>query len=585
MKTRPPSSWTAVALAGALLIAAALVLAAWPGTAQAQICTVRTPSLQGHYVGDCVAGFASGRGRATGVDRYEGSFRDGQPTGQGVYTYADGRRFEGEFVDGRVNGRARFFYTNGDVLEGEFIHNRLSGQGRLLRASGEAVNVRWQGHGLVMVQPAAPTAAAPAPAATPSPYPAQPWPAPAPAPAPPGNAQAWPTAAPGQPPNSPAPAAALSASDAGWEARLDFDDLFPSFILATATRKPLATPASSRGLDSPRGDPLAHTEGLRVLTGRAPAAAARTRAVLGQSELIYLGDNWGLVGIRFRNPQPGTRVTVRLTIDEIAEPTEESFVLDRVGEHALYPRVRYRYDKLRTQGQPMPVNISWQVLVNGQPAGSQHRVARVRAVNDVPIMLATARGVENLAWVFGGFVTEDAPWVADLINKAFAGYDTGALGYQVKPEVVDQQVRIVYDYLQKRGVRYSNITTGSARSDRVASQMVRFPSESMAAAQANCVDGTVLMATVLRRMGIEPLIITGPGHALLGYLRQPLKKGEQPDLAFVETTMVGSAPFAKALAQGRAQVQEWEEKAADDPVFTAVVVAAIRQQGVMPIAR
>jgi hypothetical protein len=146
------------------LLAALVLPAAALAQGSGNFCIVRTPSLQGSYTGDCVAGYASGRGRAVGTDRYEGSFLNGQPMGQGVYTFADGRRFEGEFVDGKVSGRARFYYTNGDVLEGEFRDNLLSGAGRMLRPNGEAVAVMMVNGGLVPLQQQAPVAAA-APAA------------------------------------------------------------------------------------------------------------------------------------------------------------------------------------------------------------------------------------------------------------------------------------------------------------------------------------------------------------------------------------------------------------------------------------
>lgn len=72
--------------------------------AQGAACTVHDPALLGTYEGDCVAGVASGKGRAIGRNRYEGSFRDGRATGYGIYTTSDGRRYEGEFLDGRPHG-------------------------------------------------------------------------------------------------------------------------------------------------------------------------------------------------------------------------------------------------------------------------------------------------------------------------------------------------------------------------------------------------------------------------------------------------------------------------------------------------
>jgi hypothetical protein len=371
-----------------------------------------------------------------------------------------------------------------------------------------------------------------------------------------------------------------------WAPRLDMEDIFPSFILATATRKPPAQPApGSRSASAPRGDSLGQHP-LEFL-GRAPAAAPQARLALGQNDATYMGDAWGLVGIRFRNTQPGAVVTLRIAIDEIAEPTEATFTLPNAGDYALYPKIRYRYDRLRSILQPFPVNVTWTLLVNGQLAGSHNTATRVRSVQDAPLAVMTPRGVERLLWVFTAYVTEDAAWLDELIKEAFAGMNAGALGYQVNAAGVDAQVAAVYNMLKKRGVKYSSITTTSSTAERVGSQIVRFPSDSIRTAQANCVDGTVLMASLLRKMGIEPIIVTGPGHALLGYFRQPppTKQGEKPDFAFVETTMIADAPFADAVKQGFAVVNNWAEKHGEDPRFQLMSVFRARESGVAPIAR
>jgi hypothetical protein len=158
----------AAALRLALLLAPALpVLAQSPGNH----CHVRLLPLQGLYAGDCSGGIAHGRGRAQGVDVYEGEWREGLPHGLGVYRFADGRRFEGRFEAGKVQGLARFVYANGDLLEGEFRGDQLAGTGRLVRAGGEALAVQMQGGALVVVAgaPAATAPASPPAAAAPPP--------------------------------------------------------------------------------------------------------------------------------------------------------------------------------------------------------------------------------------------------------------------------------------------------------------------------------------------------------------------------------------------------------------------------------
>lgn len=529
------------------LITAALALASLG--AAAQNCMLRDANLRGRYDGDCLRGWANGLGRAEGKDRYEGAFMDGHAHGQGVYSFADGRRFEGLFVMGRVNGAARFHYGNGDVLEGEFRNDRLQGAGRLVKRGGQVLLVEMNGGTLVPV-PAA--VAVPAPGTLP------------------GSPGAAPTALPvadGPPQN--------------WQARLDFDDLFPSFILSTVSLKPprasgQATRTAGGAANNPAGDAL----GLASVGG-----GERGRAVAANADVHYLGDPWGLVGIRLRNAKPGSQVTVAVQADALAEPTRESFTLDRVGDYALYPRLRYRFDRLRDTVTPGPVSVHWSVWVDGQPRGSATQAARLRSVNDVPFMLATPQGPQNMTQMFTAFVTEDAPWVPELLREAMAKYNMGAVGYQMGPDGVDVQVRAVYEMLQRRGVKYSSITETAGNSDRVASQHVRFPSESLRGAEANCVDGTVLMATLLRRMGIDPVLVTGPGHMLLGYVRDPSKPMSMSTVNFVETTVVASEPFAAAVEKGRAKVVEWRSKHASSPMLNFISVDAARQAGVMPITR
>ena len=100
---------------------------------------------------------------------------------------------------------------------------------------------------------------------------------------------------------------------------------------------------SSRLAWPPSGDPLAAGNGSETLLGpnaRAALPPNRSRYVGGQTDAIYLGDQWGLRGVKVRSTQPDTQVTVRIGIDEYADLTEETFTLACPGTYALYPRIR-----------------------------------------------------------------------------------------------------------------------------------------------------------------------------------------------------------------------------------------------------
>ncbi len=88
-----------------------------------------------------------------------------------------------------------------------------------------------------------------------------------------------------------------------------------------------------------------------------------------------------------------------------------------------------------------------------------------------------------------------------------------------------------------RGLKYSDITDVPGKPDEALVQHVRFPDESIDNAQANCVDGSVLFASVLQKIGIESALVVKPGHMFLMFYTGPGRKGT---VAF-ETTMLGKA--------------------------------------------
>lgn len=514
------------------LAALSLTLALPAAYSQGGPCRVLTPSLQASYAGGCQNGLAHGQGQAQGADRYQGAFHEGQPQGQGVYQFADGRRFEGEFLAGRVNGRAKFTYASGDVLEGEFRDNRLTGYGRMQRAGQSAwAMVQLSAEGRLQLLEGSPSGVADAAAAAPV--------------------------------------------QAQWQAQLDFQDLFPAYLFATATRKQPEANSASRGLESlqSRGAFIAPLQ-LEV--------KAQSRYIGANKGVQYLGDAWGLVGVRYRATQPNERIRLVVQADDIADPAEASFQLGAPGEYALYPKLRYRFERLRTVEQPRPVHVRWQLFVNDQFAGQQERTTQLRALQDAPLMLFGERTPEVMGWVLTAFVTEEAPWIDPFLKEAFAKSRAGPFGYQGKAEDVLEQVGLVYDALKARGIKYSSITATAGKSEQLFSQTVRLPSQSIRMAQANCVDGSVLLASVLRRMGIETYIILGPGHAMMGFL--VAREAKESNLVVVETTLLGTDSFSNAVKAGMATFAKWKKEVpSSDPRFQVIGVSDARKAGVMPI--
>ena len=76
-------------------------------TAYSQTCEVDKESLKGTYTGDCKKNKAHGKGKAVGVDTYEGDFKNGIPDGEGTYTWSNKNVFEGKYLKGLREGKGK----------------------------------------------------------------------------------------------------------------------------------------------------------------------------------------------------------------------------------------------------------------------------------------------------------------------------------------------------------------------------------------------------------------------------------------------------------------------------------------------
>ncbi len=92
-------------------------------------------------------------------------------------------------------------------------------------------------------------------------------------------------------------------------------------------------------------------------------------------------------------------------------------------------------------------------------------------------------------------------------------------GYQRdKPEVIDAQVNAIVSALQEMDITYMNPPTSwdqEGQKLRTATQMVGQVDQR----SATCLDSTILLASILERIDIAPILFVVSGHAFLGYWR------------------------------------------------------------------
>ena len=113
-----------------------------------------------------------------------------------------------------------------------------------------------------------------------------------------------------------------------------------------------------------------------------------------------------------------------------------------------------------------------------------------------------------------------------------------------------EEVRAIYQMLQERyNLRYVDQST---QYPNERGQRILLPDEALNYQSANCIDGTVLMASLLYRAGIHPIIILVPGHAFLGWEVWP----DTGHYDVLETTQLGEGDFDTAIVSGWKQAKK-----------------------------
>jgi hypothetical protein len=81
-------------------------------------------------------------------DKYTGIWVNGNRTGQGVYTHADGNRYEGQFKDSKKHGKGTLIWApraNGSSSKyvGDWIDGNMTGYGVYTFANGDRYELRY----------------------------------------------------------------------------------------------------------------------------------------------------------------------------------------------------------------------------------------------------------------------------------------------------------------------------------------------------------------------------------------------------------------------------------------------------------
>ena len=329
-------------------------------------------------------------------------------------------------------------------------------------------------------------------------------------------------------------------------------------------------------------------------------------------DATVLGDPDSLIGAQITAERDHQQVRLEVEAPRLMRTSIFEGELPRRGQtYTVYPSIAWNFEALAAFRQPAPEVLEMRLTVDGKALTRKLAKVRIRSVNDALYWVGDAEegSALDFNWLFAAYVNEDHPLVDRILKEALeTGIVESFSGYQDEdPDAVYRQVFAIWYVLQRHGIRYSSITRTSSASDNVLSQYVRFIDQSWENTQANCVDGTVLFASVMRKIELDPLLVMVPEHAFLGFALD----AEGREFAYLETTLLGARAekgqgslahitaqlpraarirasfrnFEAAVENATAQVDEAGQKFNDEAQvdYQMVDIQQSRELGVMPI--
>jgi hypothetical protein len=349
-----------------------------------------------------------------------------------------------------------------------------------------------------------------------------------------------------------------------------------------------------------------------VLLAAMPAAAAAGRAtwsveVTPDGELFPVldlsqakprsttpGGGNGLVIVRVHAGAAARHVRVRVDTPGLREPAVAEADLARGASLTLRPRLDWDVDWLR--GLAAPIRQSLRITIEGAGREPESRdvPVRVHPLDDALYYVREGDARIDLGWVFAAYVDPQDP-VVDTVVAAARAEDADFDAPADDAQAIRAKLRAVWIALARHGLRYAEGDPALSRGPSAYSQRVRLLEDVWRERRANCIDGSVLIASVLERIGVRAYIALVPGHAFVGY------RAGTGRIEFLETTLLGrhapgpreapasaaaiGADFDAALRAGGAR---WQRSASrfdrrHAPDYALIDIGTARSYGIIPL--
>jgi hypothetical protein len=226
---------------------------------------------------------------------------------------------------------------------------------------------------------------------------------------------------------------------------------------------------------------------------------------------------------------------------------------------------------------------NWASLVESHDTHSIVMLSRNSGFNAVEDPETGRR--RDLTRYYGAWVTPHVEPVQALVRRAADRVpDRRIAGYQGRrnPERTAEQVRALFETLKAEGLSYVDSVIDFGAGPGQLTQRTRLPRESLRHKSANCIDGTVLMASLLEAASLQPAIVLVPGHAFVAW--ETWDGTDEWD--YLETTMISSHDFDAARQKARSLFEKYsaEDLETDDgPMLRVLKLNELRSQGIWPM--
>ena len=399
-------------------------------------------------------------------------------------------------------------------------------------------------------------------------------------------------------------------------------DIYPSAVIATATVDwQAATEEEEEEAEPEEGGEEAVADEPDAEEAPEEETDAEDAVAADPDETTVLGDANGWVGALLYNVPEGAKIKVEVSGEGWLKPSRSEVTAEEAMEQVIVmPKGIYDFAALGKIRQQRPAVLTVKVSVNGKKLPDQTENVILRGINECPFFVHfEGRPSDDLSWMFAAYVNENHPWIDGILKEALdAGLVDSFDGYQSgKPEKVAQQVFAIWHVLQRKGIRYSDITA-TPRSKFANAQTVRFLDDSVKASQANCVDGSVIFASILTKISIKCGLVLVPGHCFIAFdlspegtldpttetciglettllgadkLKPMAELAKLPDDVKVETaaaeTDASGKTFLNAIATAGEVFKEHGEAFLDDKAgvdYQIIPINDARELGIMPLA-